>query len=121
MDLSDFTFSLLNGDDVLEYFDCEDDEINEFLFEDSKKFQNEKITNTYLFKETNQIVAFFSISNDCLNDLGYENSIRNRLHRKIKLPNKKRIRQYPAVKIARLGVDRNYKGNGPFASNSALY
>ena len=112
MDLSDFTFSLLNDDDILDYFDCEDEEINEFLFEDSKKFQNEKITNTYLFKETNQIVAFFSISNDCLNDLGYENSIWNRLHRKIKLPNEKRIRQYPAVKIARLGIDRNYKGNG---------
>ena len=51
MDLSDFDFSLLNNDDALDCFDCEDDEINEFLLEDSKKFQNEKITNTYLFKE----------------------------------------------------------------------
>lgn len=112
MDLSDFDFSLLNNDDVLDCFDCEDDEINEFLLEDSKKFQNEKITNTYLFKDRNQVAAFFSISNDCLNDLGYENSIWNKLHRKIKLPNEKRIRQYPAVKIARLGIDKNYKGKG---------
>lgn len=112
MDLSDFAFSLLNDDDILDSFDCEDDEINEFFLEDSKNFQNEKITNTYLFKEGNEIVAFFSISNDCLNDLGYENSIWNKLHRKIKLPNEKRIRQYPAVKIARLGVNKNYQGNG---------
>lgn len=35
-----------------------------------------------------------------------------KLHRKIKLPNEKRIRQYPAVKIARLGIDKKYKGNG---------
>lgn len=112
MDLSDFTFSSLNNNDVLYNFDCEDGEINEFLIEDSKKFQIEKITNTYLFKENDSIAAFFSISNDCLNDLGYENSIWNKLHRKIKLPNEKRIRQYPAVKIARLGIDRNYKGNG---------
>lgn len=112
MDLSDFSFSLLNNDDVLDNFDCEDHEINEFFLEDSKNFQNEKITNTYLFKDKNQVVTFFSISNDCLNDLGYENSIWNKLHRKIKLPNEKRIRQYPAVKIARLGIDKKYKGNG---------
>lgn len=112
MDLSDFVFSALNNNDVLENFDCEDDEINEFLLEDSKNFQNEKITNTYLFKQNNSVAAFFSISNDCLNDLGYENSFWNKLHRKIKLPNEKRIRQYPAVKIARLGIDKNYKGKG---------
>lgn len=111
MDLSDFSFSTLNNDDTLEGFDCEDNEINEFLLVDSKNFQSEKITNTYLFKEGNHVAAFFSISNDCLNDLGYENSIWNKLHRKIKLPNEKRIRQYPAVKIARLGIDKNYKGN----------
>ncbi|GEC77663.1 GNAT family N-acetyltransferase [Flavobacterium aquatile] len=111
MDLSDFAFLSLTHDEVLDNFDCEDKEINEFFLEDSKNFQNEKITNTYLFKEGNVIVAFFSISNDCLNDLGYENSIWNKLHRKIKLPNEKRIRQYPAVKIARLGIDKNYQGN----------
>lgn len=112
MDLSDFTFSLLNDDEVLDYFDSEDKKINEFIIEDSKNFQNEKITNTYLFKEGNEIVAFFSISNDCLNDLGYENSIWNKLHRKIKLPNEKRIRQYPAVKITRLGINKKYQGKG---------
>lgn len=112
MDLSDFTFSSLSNDDILDSFDCEDNEINEFLIEDSKNFQSEKITNTYLFKESHKIAAIFSISNDCLNDLGYENSIWNKLHRKIKLPNEKRIRQYPAVKIARLGIDKKFKGNG---------
>lgn len=112
MDLSDFIFSSLNNDDILDNFDCEDNEINEFLIEDSKNFQSEKIANTYLFKENYKIVAFFSISNDCLNDLGYENSIWNKLHRKIKLPNEKRIRQYPAVKIARLGIDKTFKGKG---------
>ena len=92
MNLFDFAFSSLHNDDVLDNFDCEDNEINEFLLEDSKNFQSEKITNTYLFKENNEVAAFFSISNDCLNDLGYVNSIWNKLHRKIKLPNEKRIR-----------------------------
>jgi len=112
MDLSDFTFSLLNENDRLDNFDCQDNEINEFFIDDAKNFQKEKITNTYLFKKDSKIVAFFSISNDCLNDLGYGNSIWNKLHRKIKLPNEKRIRQYPAVKIARLGIDKDYQGKG---------
>ncbi len=112
MDLPDFTFSLLTNEELLDNFDCNDTEINIFFQEDSKKFQNEKITNTYIFKEANHIAAFFSLSNDCLNDLGYENSIWNKLHRKIKLPNTKRIRQYPAVKITRLGIDQKYQGCG---------
>ncbi|MDR7209267.1 hypothetical protein J2W48_001200 [Flavobacterium piscis] len=49
MDLSNFAFSLLNDDEILNSFDCEDEKINEFLIQDSKNFQNEKITNTYLF------------------------------------------------------------------------
>ncbi len=112
MDLADFAFSSLNEDDVLDDFDCKDAEINEFLHDDAKNFQKEKITNTYFFKEGNKIIAFFSISNDCLNDLGYENSIWNKLHRKIKLPNSKRIRQYPSVKITRLGIDKSVQGKG---------
>lgn len=112
MDLSDFAFSMLGKEVILDGFNCDDDEINEFFLEDAKNFQDEKITSTYLFKEGSQVVAFFSISNDCLNDLGYENSIWNKLHRKIKLPNEKRIRQYPAVKITRLGIDENYQKKG---------
>lgn len=112
MDLSDFRFTMLSDEDNLTDFDCCDDRINDFLINDSKDFQSEKIANTYLFKKGDSVVAFFSICNDCLNDLGYQNNIWNRLHRKIKLPNEKRIRQYPAVKIARLGIDKNYQGKG---------
>jgi len=112
MDISDFNFTILNENHNLSSFDCKNDEINEFLKEDSLRFQQEKMTNTYLFKLKNEIIAFFSISNDCLNDIGYSNHSWNRLHRKIKLPNSKRIRQYPAVKITRLGIDFKFQGKG---------
>jgi hypothetical protein len=112
LDLTSFTFSLLNELDDLSMFNCNDEQINEFLSEDSKNFQKEKIANTYIFKNHNEIAAFFSICNDCLIELGYENNIWNKFHRKIKLPNDKRIKQYPAVKIARLGIDIKYQGQG---------
>lgn len=117
MELSDFTFTLLDKQTALHHFDCEDADINEFLQQDALNYQLQRIANTYLFLENNEeIVAFFSISNDCLNDLGadkgYTNTIWNRLHRKIFLPNDKRIRLYPAIKIGRLGVSKSYQKNG---------
>lgn len=113
MDLADFYFSPLSEKENVKDFDCGDDEINEFLLEDSLNSQKEKITNTFIFKDnTEKIVAFFSISNDCLNDLGYANNVWNKLHRRIKLPNQKRIRQYPSVKITRLGIDNSIQGKG---------
>lgn len=80
-------------------------------------YQKQKIANTYIFADKNEnIHAFFSLSNDCLNDKGYEkditNSNWNRFHRSIRLPNSKRIKQYPSVKVGRLGVHKDSHGTG---------
>ncbi len=114
MFLSDFTFSSLSidGFDSVNDFDCNDEAINQFFRNEALKYQIQKITNTYIFKDELKIVAFFSISNDCLRDLGYEQSFWNRFHRKVKIPNRKRIRQYPAVKVTRLGINKEYQNQG---------
>lgn len=113
MNLFDFHFSELNENDQLGVFDCGEEEINRFLIEDALNFQSEKMTNTFVFKnELGDVVIFFSISNDCLNDVRYENSVWNKFYRKIKLPNNKRIRQYPSVKITQLGIDLSIQGKG---------
>ncbi len=113
MNLFDFNFSELSEKDDTESFDCGESEINKFLKDYSINFQKEKMTNTFVFKnEKDEVVIFFSISNDCLNDIRYENSVWNKFHRKIKLPNDKRIRQYPSVKITQLGIDKSIQGKG---------
>lgn len=113
MHLFDFHFSELTENDKFESFDCGEIEIDKFLKEDSINFQNEKMTNTFIFKNNeDKVVIYFSISNDCLNDVRYENNVWNKLHRKIKLPNEKRIRQYPSVKITQLGIDKSIQGKG---------
>jgi hypothetical protein len=106
--LADYQFiELYNGIDLTN-FDCGDADITEWLRDDSINYQSEKMANTYLFVDGGLIIAYFCISNDCLNDegedRGYTNRIWNRFHRKTDLPNTKRIRSYPAVKIGRLGV-----------------
>ena len=113
MELTDLYFHKLTNHFDLQSFDCDDISINEFVHVDALNFQTEKMANTYLFvNNQNLIVAFFSICNDCLNDKGYENSTWNKLHRSIRLPNSKRIKQYPSVKIARLGIDKQFQGKG---------
>jgi hypothetical protein len=117
LNLSDFNFTELTEDIEFGDFDCDEKEITDFLLEDAKDYQREKMANTYLFlEEDNSIAAYFCISNDCLvdkgEDKGFTNTIFNRFHRKINLPNSKRIRQYPAVKVGRLGVAKKFHKTG---------
>lgn len=118
MSLADYSLVELSASIDLSTFDCGDQDINEFLKDDALNYQKDRMANTYLFidDDSNEIVAFFSISNDCLNDLGedsgYTNKIWNKFHRKAEIPNKKRIRSYPAIKIGRLGVCKKLQGNG---------
>lgn len=102
----------------LSHFDSADKDINDFLVNDSINYQEQKMGNTYLFLKEgdNNIIAYFTISNDCLNDLGeekgYTNNTWNRFHRKSEMPNPKRIKQYPAVKIGRIGINKAFQGKG---------
>ena len=117
MPITDLFFTPLTPDIDLSSFDCDDKDINEFLKEDALNYQKEKMANTYVFLNDNgDVKAFFSISNDCLNDAGREdkaaNQIFNRFHRKTKIPNEKRIRSYPSIKIGRLGVSKDEHRTG---------
>jgi len=117
LNLFDFNFIELTDTINLSGFECGENDINNFLKEDALKYQKEKLANTFLFVgDDNHIVAYFCISNDCLVDKGeakgFTNSIFNRLHRKTHIPNAKRIKQYPAIKVGRLGVDSKYQRCG---------
>ncbi len=117
MKLTDLNFLPLSGDSPLSTFDCGLQDITAFLHDDALAYQNEMMANTYLFHDDEgKVMAFFSISNDCLNDLGenkgFNNAVWNRLRRFLKLANEKRIRQYPAIKIGRLGVHKELHGSG---------
>ena len=119
MDITDFKFVSLGESIVVDNFDCGEESITNFLKEDALLYQKQRLANTYLFLDegnNNFIVAYFSISNDCLVDRGekrgYSNAIFNRLHRKELIPNSKRIKQYPSIKVGRLGVANEYQGTG---------
>ena len=53
MNLTDFSFTELTEGTVFGDFDCDEMEINDFLREDAKNYQRQRMANTYLFLENN--------------------------------------------------------------------
>ena len=102
-------FVRLKDDSDITSFDCGDIDLNDFIVNDARNYQTELLSVTYLF-ETNKskVAAFFSVSNDSLRDNDFEKW--NNLSRKVS--NRKRRKEYPAVKIGRLGVSVEHRGIG---------
>jgi len=95
-------------------FDCGDIDLNDFLQNDAKNYLRSMLAVTYLIKIENEIAAYFCLSYDGLTRTTIlteeEKALWNRVGRKI--PNSKRRRTYPAVKIGRLAVNQKYSGLG---------
>ena len=50
---------------IIKPFDCGDDDLNEFLLEKSKDYQQELLAVTYVFEDETKTYAYYSIFNDC--------------------------------------------------------
>jgi len=85
-------------------FDCGDLDLNEFIREDALKYFKGKLAVTYAVFSGRDLVGFFCLNND---------SIRLNPEDKKRLDRiGKSQKTYPAIKIGRLGVSRNRRGQG---------
>ncbi len=92
-------------------FDCGEPELTNFFVNKSSLFKSQLFGKTYCFvhkSPPNPIIAAFTISNGSIHLLSLPNNRRKVLNQKV--PREKQMRQYPAVLIGRLGVDRKYHG-----------
>ena len=112
MDLSSFDFLPLGEDTEILPFDCNDADLNNFLFDDAKNYLSDLMAVTYLFvdRQANKTVAYFSLLNDKVSYDPEERSLWNRINRRIS--NNKRRKTYPSVKIGRLAVSKDYDNKG---------
>ena len=112
MNLEDFKLIRLTQEYIIKSFDCGDEDLNDFLFNDAKNYQKELLAVTYILESDTDTVAFFSLLNDKITfeiEAKKNKSFWNRFNRNI--PNQKRTTKgYPAIKIGRLAVNRAYKG-----------
>lgn len=111
MDLSKFTFRQIEADTEIKSFDCGDADLNDFLICDAKNYLRAMMALTYLLEdnEANKTVAYYSLLNDKIVFVPEEKNFWNKLNRRIS--NNKRRKEYPAVKIGRLAVSKDYSGN----------
>lgn len=123
MDITKLRQFQLSSDTDIKPFKCADNDLNDFLFDDAKHFQKELMAVTYLleYMEQNKTVAYFSLLADKITFNPDEKGMWNKLNRNI--PNSKRRRSYPAVKIGRLAVSEEFVGNrlGTFILDNIKY
>ena len=112
MKISDFQLQKLEDSSQLKSFECEDSDLNDFIFDDALSYHTQLMGVTYLIvdKPKDHIVAYYTLFNDKITRDENERFIWNRLSRT--LPNSKRRKHYPAVKIGRLAVDKDYSKYG---------
>ncbi len=96
-------------------FHCSDVDLNNFLKDDALHYHDERMAITYILEYEKQTVGYFCLLNDkVVFDTAdvQEKSFWNRFNRKNRIPNPKRHKNYPAVKIGRLAVANAYERQG---------
>ena len=110
IDISDLTLKRLSLDFEFSDFDCEIQDLNEFLKDDAVNYANELMAVTYLLYDKQQLAAFFTFQNDKISYDVQRKSDWNAVSRVVNNDKRNRRGGYPAVKIGRLGIDKKYKG-----------
>jgi GNAT superfamily N-acetyltransferase len=115
--LSDqFELSRLRPSTTIKLFDCNDDELNNFLFEDAINYTKALLAVTYLLEKDGELVGYFSVLNDCIRhkDIPGKTPSKSELRRLLrKVPFKKRThKSHPAVKVGRFAICKSYQRTG---------
>lgn len=108
--MHDFRIDRLAHGDDRPSFDCGVADLNEFFSTDSKKWDGELLSVTYVATKDNNAIAFFSVSNDSIKKEDIPRSAFSRVTRSIS--HRKRYSSTPAVKIGRLATCVDMQGKG---------
>ena len=95
----------LTDEHVFKPFDCGEEDLNAFLLKDAKFYAQGLVAVTYIVEDEDMTVAFFSLSNDRISLSESDKATWRRIRNSF--PHRKHRSDYPAVKIARLGVNVN--------------
>jgi len=98
-------------------FDCGDADLNGFLVDDARNYYNDFMGVTYLIEGKNRLLAYYCIFTDkIVFDFISKEDVRRKwwqsFNKKNKIHFNKQRKNYPALKIGRLAVASECKGNG---------
>lgn len=110
MNFSSIPLKRLTEEHIFLPFDCGDNDLNEFLLINAIQYQKQLLAVTYYLETSDETVLFFSLSNDKITAIENNKSF----WRKIRslFPHSKHRKDYPTVKIGRLGVNKKFQNCG---------
>jgi hypothetical protein len=109
--LSKFSIRRLQEGERVESFDCGDDDLNDFILNESHLYRKELLAVSYVLEDraTKNVAGYFSLANDRISISDFpNNNLFNRFRKRF--VNRKRITSYPAAKVCRLGIDKSVMG-----------
>jgi GNAT superfamily N-acetyltransferase len=107
--LGEYSFFRLSNGYRIKDFNCNDNDLNDFFYNEAMQYSDQLLTVTYVLETHNKTIGFFSVANDKL-QFTDNKPVWNRLNRKIIY--EKRRKTYPAVKLGRLGIDKDFQSKG---------
>ena len=110
--LAEYEIRKLGLNDCVDQFDCGDEDLNDFIINDAPLYRKTLLAMTYVLehKDTNRVVAYFSVANDRISIKDFPTNTDFNRFRKHKFVNEKRLKSYPSIKLCRLGIDKSIQG-----------
>ena len=62
----DLSFLLLTEDHTIKPFDCEDEDLNDFLFKEAILYQKQMLATTFIVENSERTLGFYSVLSDSL-------------------------------------------------------
>ncbi len=113
--LESIPFKRLSSDSDLLPFDCGNPDLTDFFLNSAKDNMKKLLSVTYYLEAEGKTVLFFTLSNDKIAEIEQKNGeplFSKSFFRKLKdkFGRPKHRSDYPAVKIGRFGVNKEYRG-----------
>lgn len=107
--------------DKLVQFNCDDTHINKFFRKKAMDFSSQFLSRSFCFvnkENLSDVICAYCLSNDSVNLEGLPLELRKRFQDKF--PRGKGLTSYPAIKIGRLGVQKEYSVEGAHVGSQLL-
>ena len=110
----------LGKEDHILTFDCGDNDLNDFILNESPRYRSARLAVTYVIevKESDHVVGFFSLANDRVSISDFESKTEFNRFRKKRFVNEKRIKSYPTTVDAYINAVPFYLKNKFLPLNS---
>ena len=114
MDKNNIRIRRLGEFDIVSRFDCGDEDLNDFIFNDALLYYKVRLATSYVLedKNTKDTIGYFSLAHDRISLTDFPtNSAYNRFRKQF-FAQGKMFKSYPALKICRLATDKKFRGEG---------